>query len=457
VLWTTTNLDAAQTEALLALSESHFLDFKDKRGVAKAAKSASAFANADGGDLYVGIGDHKEVNRTAHLFVDAEEANGIITQVINQFNEGPELVTCQFLQLNGAGLCEAFTIQKTPFVVKTMDGRIYRRQNAQDREIKLPQEIMRLELEKGVRSFEDSAVDATPSDLDSSRTMRVFLEHVVPLSEPGVFLNRERLTSGGRLRSCALLLFDDNPQSLLPHASVKIYRYKSLAEEGEREDLDGQPETIEGPIYDVIRDSVERTKAVVESIPMLGSEGLVAVNYPPEAIHEVVCNAVLHRDYSIHDYVHIRIFDSRVEVESPGKLAGPVTVKNILKQRFARNKKIVRLTAKFPSPPNKDVGEGLNTTFRSMQMLNLGKPEIEETEGSVVVRLKHQPLASKEDIVTKYLGSHENVSNTIARKLCNVQSDSIIRKMFHNMIAAGVLEKVPGTRGTGTKYRLKRP
>jgi ATP-dependent DNA helicase RecG len=152
--------------------------------------------------------------------------------------------------------------------------------------------------------------------------------------------------------------------------------------------------------------------------------------------------------------VHVRIFDNRIEVESPGKLAGPVTVKNILTQRFARNKKIVRLIAKFPSPPNKDVGEGLNTTFRSMQKLNLGKPEISETASSVLVRLKHEPLASKEELIRQYLSKNGSINNTTARKVCNVESDSVIRKLFKGMIDAGELEKIPETRGKGTKYRI---
>lgn len=47
-----------------------------------------------------------------------------------------------------------------------------------------------------------------------------------------------------------------------------------------------------------------------------------------------------------------------MEVESPGKLPGYVTVNNILTAQSARNPKIVRLINKFPEAPNKDVGEG---------------------------------------------------------------------------------------------------
>lgn len=62
-----------------------------------------------------------------------------------------------------------------------------------------------------------------------------------------------------------------------------------------------------------------------------------SITYPHETLHEIITNAVLHRDYSIVADVQIRIFDNRVEVESPGKLPGHVTKENILDTQSARN------------------------------------------------------------------------------------------------------------------------
>jgi ATP-dependent DNA helicase RecG len=74
-------------------------------------------------------------------------------------------------------------------------------------------------------------------------------------------------------------------------------------------------------------------------------------------------NAVIHRDYGIADDIHIRIFDNRVEIESPGRLPAHITPANILDERYSRNGAVVRYINKFPDAPNKDVGEGLNTAF----------------------------------------------------------------------------------------------
>ena len=155
---------------------------------------------------------------------------------------------------------------------------------------------------------------------------------------------------------------------------MKLYRYTTSDAEGTREELSYDPITIEGPVYDVIEKAVSQTVAQVEAIPLLEAGGLTAVTYPPEALHEIITNAVIHRDYAVNDDVHVRIFDNRVEVESPGQLPANITPDNILDERFSRNPVIVRLINKFPNPPNKDVGEGLNTAFRAMRNLNLRDP-----------------------------------------------------------------------------------
>lgn len=107
----------------------------------------------------------------------------------------------------------------------------------------------------------------------------------------------------------------------------------------------------------------------VERIPVMKETGLKAVVYPRNAIHEIITNAVIHRDYGVNDDVHVRIFDNRIEIYSSGPHLAHITVDNILDERFARNQKIVRLANKFPDAPYKDVGEGLNTAFEAMREL----------------------------------------------------------------------------------------
>jgi ATP-dependent DNA helicase RecG len=167
-----------------------------------------------------------------------------------------------------------------------------------------------------------------------------------------------------------------------------------------------------------------------------------SITYPEEALHEILTNSVLHRDYSIAADVQVRVFDNRVEIESPGTLPGHVTVHNIAKTQFARNPKLVRLINKFVNPPNKDVGEGINTAFEAMGKLRLKKPEIEEREGSVVVTLRHESLASPEQMVMEYLNTADEITNSDARELTGIKSENTMKQVFYKLRDSGQLEQI---------------
>jgi ATP-dependent DNA helicase RecG len=192
---------------------------------------------------------------------------------------------------------------------------------------------------------------------------------------------------------------------------------------------------------------------LVEGIKHLGVKGLEDVTYPEETLHEKITNAVLHRDYSIASDIHIRIYDNRIEIESPGKLPGHVTPANILSEQSARNPKIVRLINKFPIPPNKDVGEGLNTAFEAMKRLRLKQPEIEEKDNSVIVYIGHTPLASAEETVVEYLKSHDEITNSIGRDLTGIRSENSMKEVFLRLKKRSLIEPVPDKKGSASAWR----
>ena len=242
----------------------------------------------------------------------------------------------------------------------------------------------------------------------------------------------------------SVLLYSDEPQAALPKRSaIKVFRY-GTREEGRRDQLAVDPITIEGCLYRQIEDAVIRTKELVQDVNALTATGLESVTYPHDTLHEIITNAVLHRDYSIPADIQVRIFDNRIEVESPGRLPGHITPQNILEQQSARNPKVVRLINKFPNPPNKDVGEGLNTAFEAMRKLRLKYPEIEERDHSVIVHIRHQPLASAHDTVMDYLESNAEITNRKARDLTGIRSENSMKNVFLGLKGRNLIEPVPG-------------
>ncbi len=101
--------------------------------------------------------------------------------------------------------------------------------------------------------------------------------------------------------------------------------------------------------------------------------------------------------------MQILIFDNRIEVLSPGRLPGYVTTENILDARYSRDPKIVRTLNRYENPPNKDLGEGLNTTFQKMKEFGLKEPQIVEDKNYVRVTVPHTPLAAPTEGILSFL------------------------------------------------------
>jgi len=449
-------ISADQRELILRIEEGHFADVKATDiAPGKLTRTITAFANADGGELYVGIAEDKATStRTWQGFSSAEAANGHVQAFEPLFPLGNDF-DYFFLECEGErGLVLQVQVRKTVDIKRASDGQVYLRRGAQNLPVASPAALKQLEYTKGLASFESELVNVDAEAITNSLPAIEFMLRVVPSAEPANWLAKQQLLRQSRPTVAGVILFADEPQAVLPkRCGIKIYRYRTRDPQGSRETLAFDPLTIEGHAYTQIKEAVARTTAVVEDIRRLGDETLEAVHYPPEALHEIITNSVLHRDYSIADDIHVRVFDNRVEVESPGRLPAHITVKNILDERFARNGNIVRIVNKFPDPPNKDVGEGLNTAFAAMTKLGLKTPIVEERDNSVLVTIRHEPLASPEETILDYLETHETVRNRIARQLTHIGGDYVVKDIFGRLVARGLIEKVPGTDRGSTAYR----
>ncbi|MGB8948308.1 MAG: ATP-binding protein, partial [Candidatus Sulfotelmatobacter sp.] len=389
-------------------------------------------------------------------FPDIEASNGHMQAFEKHFPLGKDF-QYEFLRcVNRPGIILHVQVSRTQGIIKATDGKPYVRRAAQNLPQETADEMRRLEFAKGVISFEGHPVPADKDLVLNSPVTRRFLEFVVPKAEPETWLRKQQLFREDMPTVGGLLLFAEEPQAQLPkRCGIKVYRYETQEETGFRDVLTFIPVTVEGCLYDQIKKAVEVTITEVEKIAHVGAGGLEKISYPRETLHEIITNAVIHRDYSIADDVHVRIFDNRIEVQSPGRLPAHVTPKNILNERFARNGAIVRLLNKFPDPPNRDVGEGLNTAFEKMHQLGLREPSIEERDSDLLVTIYHEPLASPEQRVMKHLEKNETIRNKKARELTYIKDADQMKRILHKMAEVGEIEKVPGTRGGGACYRKK--
>jgi ATP-dependent DNA helicase RecG len=448
----------AEVGKVLVQHEGHFCDVKAKEiSPGKLTKTICALSNAEGGEVLIGIREDKPNRVSVWSGFDVpEDANGHIQAFEGLFPLGDGYGYVFLRSANHHGFVLKVEVAKNRDVKHASDGRVYIRRGPQSLPCDTEEALTRLRRNKGLISFETEPVNADPAEITNSTVIIRFMLDVIPTAEPEAWLRKQQLIVHDKPTVAGIVLFAEEPQAMLPkRTGIKIYRYKTKAAEGTRDTLDGEPLSIEGNAYVQIHEAVRTTAEIIESVRVNTPTGLESVKYPITALHEIITNAVLHRDYSIADDIHIRIFDNRVEVASPGTLAGHITPENILNERFARNATIVRLINKFPDPPNKDVGEGLNTAFSAMREMKLRPPQIEQEGGYVKVVLKHEPLASPEEIILEYLEDHDQITNRISRDLCFIGSENRMKGILQRLVKNGSIELVPGTTRYSAAYRRK--
>ena len=103
-------------------------------------------------------------------------------------------------------------------------------------------------------SFETQTVDAPLEMVTDSFAITGFILDVVPDVSPEPWLRKQMLIRDDRPTVGSILIFADEPQTVLPKQSgIKLYRYTTADDVGSRANLYGQPITIEGNAYDQIR------------------------------------------------------------------------------------------------------------------------------------------------------------------------------------------------------------
>src|SRR5437667_403536 len=88
-----------------------------------------------------------------------------------------------------------------------------------------------------------------------------------------------------------------------------------------------------------------------------------------------------------------------------------------------------------------------------MTKLGLKTPIIEERDNSVLVSIRHEPLASPEETILDYLETHETIRNRVARQITYIGGDYVVKEIFGRLVARGLIEKVPRTYRGSTALR----
>ena len=450
-------------ERTLELEESHTFDTKRLgRNIASSLETIDAFANADGGHLLLGVEDRKKSTGRDRVYGIQEnpeavdELRRLLSHRITPPLAPPECRQPGFIEI-GCTLRDGrrssvvvVRVDKSAGVHSLVDGGTFVRLGTTNRQLSAA-EITELSMQRGAQSAVNTLVDVSFGLLDTTHWREYAAQRKLtrPLQEAMLHLGLARQDSQGAIRptKAAVLLFAEEPSGLLDtKASVRIFHYRGDAVEHKAEtNLLRPPKTIGGPVIVQIRDALQVTLDALATGIQMGPLGFeIAQRYPVRVLREAITNAVIHRDYRLSADIHIRIFASRMEVESPGLLPGNVTVTNIgTTGSRPRNRALVDHLREFPTPPNLDAGEGVRMMIDTMDKANLyppifvTKPDVPKE--AVLLALFNVARPSVWDQVSAYLDKHGEVGNAQVRTVLRTDDPLKASRLLKTWVSLGLV------------------
>lgn len=400
----------------IALRENHFREFKTawegkpenkkprlvKKICEDIGEALVAFANADGGELLIGVEDNTQITGIPH---SEEEQETMLKAVKSHVFAGqllPILLATK-LELEGKIVLYFSVAKGTTQIYQLPDGRCVRRKDDKS----IPASVDQIQFEKQEiksREFDGEYVDgATVMDLDIPLVQSVADSYLRGMSAE-LYLQQSSLAvyglGGLRLKRATLLLFGKSNEIHRWHSRSQIRILKVNGEKleaGERYNAISD-EFIQGNIFDLwIRSWQQLRPYLAERTAFLVDARFEqSFSYPEDAVKEAILNAIAHRDYSIQNGIEIFIFSNRIEIKSPGALLSTLTLAGLYKLEGAhesRNPNIARVLRE--NKLMRELGEGMKRIFELMEENEFQPPLLYSNGLWFSVTLSNQPVYSQ--------------------------------------------------------------
>src|SRR3990167_1605917 len=412
--------NARELALLIKENEGPRLEFKKSTGELKEGlQTLCAFLNGKGGMVLFGV-NRKGVIEGQQV---SEQTIHEITAALTRF-EPPAPVEIERIKV-GRGLEVIVLVAKENFdpVPYTFDGRAFERVGNTTRKMSQNRyESLLFQRAHAKRRWENElAEDVTLKELDHEeilRTREAAIEQrrisAGTSRNIGDILDRLGLRVKGVLTNAAQVLYGTNFLTHYPQCHLKMGRFRGTEITGEI--LDNKQEYMHA--FAMVREGM----AFLDKTLPLGAkfhEGKIfredRLPVPPNALREILLNAVMHRDYSdAGGQVAIAVFDERIEIRSTGRLPKGVTVDQLSGPHLSELRNPFIANAFHRTGAVEIWGRGTNRVFAECKRYGIKPPTFEERQGYLIVTFWAQigpeaKGASREQVGTKSGLSREQV------------------------------------------------
>lgn len=437
------------------------------------AKDCVAFANAQGGEIIVGVEDNDTLPPNEQRIKDTNLPDIIQKNIVQRTINVAVAITIETASNSGEYI-KIQVFRNTQTIASTSDGKYYIRISDVCRPIP-PDEMARLAAEKNAFVWELQTTKRVDKSLVDPKKRADFIKDIRKSARVSGFIKEMSddeilghyfLQDGSYLTNLGILWIGQRAEraSLLYAPAIQVIRYDENDEKIWKLLLDdyflNPKELLERILSDV--------PDWQESIEI--SEGMFRKNipfFPLEVVRELVVNALVHRTYTTRGDIFINIFQDRLEIHSPGRLPYGVTPNNILSQSVRRNEHLSKVF--YDLGLMEKEGSGYDLVYA--KLLGSGKPIpiVVETDERVTVIVKKQfiskevvrlmdkassefALKQKEIISLGLIAQQQSYSAIEISKLLNQKEEQGLRYWLGRLIDFELIRK-SGV-GKGTQYAV---
>lgn len=475
----------------IALGESHFREFKsavegppeakrprDKKHIAEdICRTLVGFANADGGELLVGVEDDGRITGLNDLPVK------VMDYLENCWRDGVHKdtpltsVRVSRIEVDGKSVIYFLVSKSTDKIHLTSDGRCLQRRDLETAPVHF-EDIQFSRQEQLSRVYDREYISAaTIDDLDIN-AVRILAQHVSSGMSAEKCLQYLGLAdfspNGLQLTRASLLLFSNEIWKWHPRSHVRILKVAGTElKTGESYNVVSDT-PVQGNILHLIEETWNSLRPHLTQTKLNKSGKFEAsIIYPEAACREALINAIGHRDYSQEGRgIEIFIYDNRIEFKNPGSLLSSLSIVEITKLTGAhqsRNTLIARALRELGYM--REVGEGVRRMFELMSAKELEPPRFETSSSTFSVTLTNSLIYTREHLIWLDNFSHLNLvkdektvivlgydekpisANDIIRSVGIVDIEDY-RKLVHNLQEKGILAATMD-RNAAYKYASK--
>ncbi len=413
----------------------------------RALDDLTAFANTNGGTLFLGVDDDGTV---VGAVSDDAELQRLANLITSRLGLTPSI---KVLQMGGKTVV-AVQIEPVQGLV-AVRGRYLRRVGSTNRDFTQEELARHIVMRSGV------TWDSLPSDWTLEKLDRAALEHFVRLArsrlphvtsdDPERLLQNLELLRDGRLTNAGVLLFGQRPQLRFPTAQVRIGLFRGLTYILDSHDF-------KGTLWEQLDAAMERFRQVlkvqfevrVEDLSLDGLQRKDVWEYPLEALREAVINALIHRDYTVPADIQIRLYEDRLEIWNVGELLPPLTPESLRGPHGSVLRNPLLAQTFYFAGLIERWGTGTTRIIALCREQKLPEPEFAHWQGGLRVtflkdphtpdRLRGLGLNERQIKAVLHVKEHGSISNRTYRELTGL-SDEGARLDLKVLVNKGVLVK----------------